>query len=125
MQLYTENEKKITVLLSTFGVDNIVLYKSCVCCKHKTSLVRCSDYFREQYYAFRNQLRALVQKISAKKKFVQMCMRHRYSRAIYKACCPSHFHYRKSCYPCHFIFSSELDMSVLSTSFKFGRAASP
>jgi len=38
----------------------------------------------------------------------------------YKACCPCHFHYRQSCYSCHFIFSSELDMSVLSTSFKFG-----
>jgi len=42
----------------------------------------------------------------------------------YKACC--HFHYRvvwQSCYP-HFIFSSELDMSVLSTSFKFSRLTS-
>jgi len=28
----------------------------------------------------------------------------------YKACCPSHFHYRQSCYPCHFIFSSKLDI---------------
>jgi len=37
----------------------IALYKSCVYCKQKTSLVR-SDYFREQYYAFRNQLGALV-----------------------------------------------------------------
>jgi len=40
----------------------------------------------------------------------------------YKACC--HFHYRQSCYPCHFMFSSKLDMFVLSTSFKFGRLAS-
>jgi len=30
----------------------------------------------------------------------------------------------KICYPCHFIFSSELDMFVLSTSFKFGRLSS-
>jgi len=42
----------------------------------------------------------------------------------YKACCPCHFHCRQSCYPCHFIFSSELDMPVLSTSFEFGRLAS-
>jgi len=40
--------------------NNIALYKSRVYCKHKTSLMRCSDYFREQYYAFRNQLEALV-----------------------------------------------------------------
>jgi len=42
----------------------------------------------------------------------------------YKACCPCHFHNRQSCYLCYFIFSSELDMSVLSTSFKFGRLSS-
>jgi len=36
--------------------NNIALYKSCVYCKHKTNLMRCSNYFREQYYAFRNQL---------------------------------------------------------------------
>jgi len=41
----------------------------------------------------------------------------------YKECCPCHFHYRPLCYP-YFIFSSELDMSILSTSFKFGRLAS-
>jgi len=40
----------------------------------------------------------------------------------YKAC--YHFHYRQSYYPCYFIFSSELDMSVLSTLFKFGRLSS-
>jgi len=50
---------------------------------------------------------------------MQMCV---YDIGIveqYKACC--HFYYRQSCY---FIFSFELDMSVLSTSFKFGRLAS-
>jgi len=26
----------------------------------------------------------------------------------------------KACYPCHFTFSSELDMFVLSTLFEFG-----
>jgi len=41
-----------------------------------------------------------------------------------KAYCPCHFHYQQSCYPCHFIFSSESDMSVLSTLFKFGRLSS-
>jgi len=29
----------------------------------------------------------------------------------YKTCL-CYFHYWQSCYPCHFIFSSELDMSV-------------
>jgi len=65
MQLYTKNEKKKKKLQFYYQLlalirDNIALYKSCVYYKHKTSLVRCSDYFREQYYAFRNQLRALV-----------------------------------------------------------------
>jgi len=78
-------------------------------CKHKTSLVRCSDYFREQYYAFRNQLGALV-KIRANEKFVRMCVCDIGIVEQYKACCP-----------CHFVFSSELDMSVSSTSFKFNR----
>jgi len=41
--------------------NNIALYKS-EYCKHKTSLVRTRIYFREQYYAFGNQLGALVQK---------------------------------------------------------------
>jgi len=41
--------------------NNIALYK-CEYCKHKTSLVRTSIYFREQYYAFGNQLGALVKK---------------------------------------------------------------
>jgi len=39
--------------LLTLTRNSIALYKSCVYCKHKTSLVRCSDYFREQYYAFK------------------------------------------------------------------------
>jgi len=60
MQLYTENEKKkLFGFIIDFWRNNIVLYKSCVCCKHKTSLVRCNDYFRKQYYAFTNQPRAL------------------------------------------------------------------
>jgi len=46
----------------TSTCNNIALYKNCEYCKHKTSLVRTSIYFREQYYAFRNQLGALVQK---------------------------------------------------------------
>jgi len=53
--LYTENKKKITVLLSTLLAltrNNIALYKSCMYCKHKTSLVRRNDYFKEQYYGF-------------------------------------------------------------------------
>jgi len=65
MQLYTENENKNKKLQFYFGLlaltrNNIALYKSCVYWKHKTSLVRCSDYFRKQYYAFKNQLGVLV-----------------------------------------------------------------
>jgi len=63
MQLYTENGKKNYSSIIDFWrrlVTIIALYKSCVYCKQKTSLVRSSDYFREQYYAFRNQLGALV-----------------------------------------------------------------
>jgi len=67
MRFYTKNEKKNKKLqfyyqLLTSTCNNIALYKSCVYCKHKTSLVRRSVCFREQYYfyAFRNQLRALV-----------------------------------------------------------------
>jgi len=56
MRFYTKTKKKkITVLLSTFDVDSLLYIK--VVRKHKTSLVRRSIYFREQYYAFRNQLR--------------------------------------------------------------------
>jgi len=65
MQLYTENGKEIKNY--SFIIDFwcqlvtiIALYKSCVYCKQKISLVRSSAYFREQYYAFRNQLRVLV-----------------------------------------------------------------
>jgi len=56
MQLYTKNEKKLQFYYQLLALirNNIALYKSCACCKHKTSLVHCSDYFREQYYAFRN-----------------------------------------------------------------------
>jgi len=58
MQLYTKNEKKNYSFIINFwryniARNNIALYKSCVCCKHKTSLVRYNDYFRSQY-AFRN-----------------------------------------------------------------------
>jgi len=42
--------------------NNIALYKSCEYCKYKTSLVCTRIYFREQHYAFGNQLEALVQK---------------------------------------------------------------
>jgi len=51
---------------------------------------------------------------------VNVRVRYRYSKVI-QTCCPCHFHYRQSCYPYHFIYNSELDMSILSTSFKFGR----
>jgi len=59
MRFYTENEKKKIKLqfyyqLLTSTHNNIALYKSCVYCKHKTSLVRHSVYFMEQYYVFRN-----------------------------------------------------------------------
>jgi len=54
MQLYTENEKKKKKLQFYYQLlaltRNIALYKSCVYCEHKTSLVRCSDYFREQCF---------------------------------------------------------------------------
>jgi len=66
-RLYMENEKKKKLQfyyrLLTSTRNNIALYKSCEYCKHKTSLVCTSIYFREQYYAFGNQLEALVQKI--------------------------------------------------------------
>jgi len=54
--LYEKRKKKLQFYyqLLTLTRNNIALYKSCVCCKHKTSLVRCSDYFRKQCYAFRN-----------------------------------------------------------------------
>jgi len=42
--------------------NNIALYKNCEHCKHKTSVVPPTIYFREQYYAFGNQLGALVKK---------------------------------------------------------------
>jgi len=43
--------------------NNIASYiKMYEYCKHKTSLVRTSTHFREQYYAFGNQLGALVKK---------------------------------------------------------------
>jgi len=66
--LYGKRKKKLKIFiikkfyyqLLALTRNNIVLYKSCVYCKHKTSKVRCSDYFREQYYAFRNQLGVLV-----------------------------------------------------------------
>jgi len=66
-RLYTENEKKNKKLqffyrLLTSTRNNIALYKSCEYCKHKTSFVRTTIYFREQYYAFGNQLGALVKK---------------------------------------------------------------
>jgi len=41
-----------------------------VYCKHKTSLVHPSVYFREQYYAFGNQSEALVKKIAALENFM-------------------------------------------------------
>jgi len=73
----------------------------------KTSLVRTSDYFRKQYYAFRNQL--------GYKRLVHW-------KNLYECVCDIDIvEQYKACYPYHFIFSSELDMSVLSTSFKFGR----
>jgi len=58
--LYRKRKKKNKKLqfyyqLLALTCNNIVLYKSCVYCKHKTSLMRCNDYFREQYYAFRNR----------------------------------------------------------------------
>jgi len=84
----------------------------------KTSLVRTSDYFRKQYYAFRNQL-GYKRLVHWKNLYECVCDIDIVEQ--YKACCPCHFHYRQSCYPYHFIFSSRLDMSVLSTSFKFGR----
>jgi len=65
MRFYTENEKKIknySFIINFWRrhATTIALYKSCVYCKHKTSLVRRNVYFKEQYYAFRNQLKALV-----------------------------------------------------------------
>jgi len=65
--MQSENEKKNYFYFYQFYYqllasirNNIALYKSCVYCKHKTNLIRRSVYFREQYYTFRNQLRALV-----------------------------------------------------------------
>jgi len=65
MQLYTENEKKKKKLqlyyqLLALTRNNIALYKNCVYYKHETNLMRCSDYFKKQYYAFRNQVGDLV-----------------------------------------------------------------
>jgi len=65
--LYEKRKKKINKLqfyyrLLTLTRNNIALYKSSEYCKHKTSLVRTTIYFREQYYAFGNQLGALVKK---------------------------------------------------------------
>jgi len=66
MQLNIEKTKKKNFKLQFYYQllmltrNNIVLHKNCVYCKHKTSLVRCGNYFREQYYAFKNQLGALV-----------------------------------------------------------------
>jgi len=31
-----------------------------------------------------------------------------------------HFHYRQLCYPCHFIFSSELDICIIDIVRSFG-----
>jgi len=53
MQLYTKKKLQFYYQLLALTHNNIALCKSCVYCKLKTSL-RCSDYFREQYYAFRN-----------------------------------------------------------------------
>jgi len=88
----------------TLTRNNIALYKSCEYCKH--------IYFREQYYAFGNQLGALVKKLYMKISCVNNIIIGIVEQ--YKAYCPCHFHYRKSCYPCHFIFSSISDMFVLS-----------
>jgi len=55
----------------------------------------------------RNKINCMIMKICA-----NVYVSYRYSRAI------------QSCYPCHFIFSSELNMFVLSTSFKFRRLSS-
>jgi len=63
MRLYTENEKKNYDFIINFWrrlVTTLLYIK--VVCKHKTSLVRCSDYFRKQHYAFRNQLGALIKR---------------------------------------------------------------
>jgi len=67
-RLYTENEKKNKKLqfyyrLLTSTRNSVALYKSCEFCKHKTSVVRTNIHFKEQYYAFGNQLRALVKKL--------------------------------------------------------------
>jgi len=47
--------------------NNIALYKSR---EHKTSFVRTNIHFREQYYAFRNQLGALVKKLYVFENFI-------------------------------------------------------
>jgi len=65
----TKKKKKLQFYyrLLTSTCNNIALYKSC---EHKTSLVRTSIYFREQYYAFGNQLGVLVQKIFVFENFI-------------------------------------------------------
>jgi len=61
----TKKKKKLQFYyrLLTSTRNNIALYKSCEYCKHKTSVVRTNIHFREQYYAFGNQLGALVKKL--------------------------------------------------------------
>jgi len=54
MQLYEKRKKNYSFIINFWRCNNIALYKNYVYFKVKTSLVRCSDYFREQYYAFRN-----------------------------------------------------------------------
>jgi len=56
MQLYTENKQKLQFYYQLLALTriNIALYKNCMYCKHKISLVRCNDYFKEQSYGFRN-----------------------------------------------------------------------
>jgi len=43
-------------------VTTLLYIKICEYCKYKTSLVRTNIHFREQYYAFGNQLEALIKK---------------------------------------------------------------
>lgn len=39
-------------------VTTFALYKSFILCTYKTSLVQAKDYIKEQYCAFRNELRS-------------------------------------------------------------------
>jgi len=108
-------------------------YRNCATCNHEIGDSRHEGYMNKQHRVF--TIRHVINtktfyenlyKCVCVCVWVGVCVRARDIGIVeqYKACWPCHFHYRQLYYFCYFIFISELDMSVLSTSFKLGRLAS-